>query len=200
MTKLKFLSSLHDKLSGLPQDEVEERLSFYGEMIEDRMEEGLSEAEAVQAVGDVNEIAARIIADMPLSRIVKEKIKPEKRLKTWEIVMLILGSPVWFSLLIAALAVILSLYISLWAVILSCWSAFAAVAAGAFYGVAAGGILAVTGHGLEGAAVLGTGIFCMGLSIFLFYGCKVASKGSMLLARKTTVHLKKCFVGKGAAQ
>lgn len=39
MTKLQFLMALHEKLSGLPREE--ERLSFYSEMIEDRMEEGL---------------------------------------------------------------------------------------------------------------------------------------------------------------
>ena len=45
MTKMQFLLSLHDKLTGLPRDEVEQRLNFYSEMIEDRMEEGLSEEE-----------------------------------------------------------------------------------------------------------------------------------------------------------
>lgn len=47
MTKIKFLLSPHNKLAGLPQDEVEERLNFYSEMIEDRIEEGLSEEKTV---------------------------------------------------------------------------------------------------------------------------------------------------------
>ena len=54
MTKLQFLLALHDKLTGLPRDEVEERLNFYSEMIEDRMEDGLSEEEAVAAIGSVS--------------------------------------------------------------------------------------------------------------------------------------------------
>ena len=37
MTKLKFLLSLHERLRDFPQDEVEERLGFYSEMIEDRV-------------------------------------------------------------------------------------------------------------------------------------------------------------------
>ena len=41
MTKLDFLFSLEKKLSSLPRKELEERLGFYAEMIEDRMEEGL---------------------------------------------------------------------------------------------------------------------------------------------------------------
>ena len=69
MTKIKFLLSLHDRLSGLPQDEVEERLNFYSEMIEDRMEEGISEEEAVAAIGPIDEIAEQIIADIPLAKM-----------------------------------------------------------------------------------------------------------------------------------
>ena len=56
MTKLEFLSALGKGLSGLPQDEVEERLNFYSEMIDDRMEEGLPEEEAVAQIGAVDEI------------------------------------------------------------------------------------------------------------------------------------------------
>ena len=63
MTKLNFILSLNEKLSGLPQNDIEERLRFYTEMIEDRMEEGLSEEEAVLAVGSVDEIAEQILAE-----------------------------------------------------------------------------------------------------------------------------------------
>ena len=50
MNKLEFIAELRDRLSGLPQGEVEERLSFYSEMIDDRMEDGVSEKEAVLCV------------------------------------------------------------------------------------------------------------------------------------------------------
>ena len=92
MTKHEFLLSLQNRLSGLPQDDVEERLTFYCEMIEDRMEEGLSEEEAVSAIGSVDEIAAQIVADIPLAKIAKVKIRSKGRLKAWEIVLLVLGS------------------------------------------------------------------------------------------------------------
>ena len=58
MTKQEFLSGLKAKLSGLPQEDVEERLGFYAEMIEDYTEEGLSEEEAVEKIKqDKNRIA-----------------------------------------------------------------------------------------------------------------------------------------------
>ena len=61
MTKTEFVLELTSKLSLLPWEEVEDRISFYVEMIDDRMEDGLSEEEAVAAVGSVDEIAAQII-------------------------------------------------------------------------------------------------------------------------------------------
>lgn len=188
MTKLNFLFSLRDRLSALPQKDVEERLGFYSEMIEDRMEEGLSEEEAVAAVGSVEEIASQIIAEIPP---VKVKAMQKRQLKVWEIVLLALGSPIWLSLLIAAFSVVISLYISLWAVIISLWAVFGSVVACAFAGIVSGIGFAFGDHGLTGVAMIGAGIVCTGLSIFLFYACKAATKGTVLLAKKVVLCIRK---------
>ena len=37
MDQQEFLNSLRKELSGLPQEDIEERLTFYSEMIEDRI-------------------------------------------------------------------------------------------------------------------------------------------------------------------
>ena len=131
MDKQAFLTALRSGLSGLPQDEIEERLTFYGEMIDDRMEEGLCEEEAVAAIGEVSEIVRQAVADTPLAKIAKERIRPKRRLKTWEIVLLALGSPIWLSLAIAAAAVLFAVIVSLWSVILSLWAVFASLAVSA---------------------------------------------------------------------
>ena len=128
MNKQEFLAQLRKGLTGLPKDDIEERLTFYGEMIEDRIEEGLSEEEAISEIGSVGEIAAQTIADTPLAKIAKERIRTKGRLKAWEIVLLVLGSPIWLSLGIAAAAVILALYVSLWSVIVSLWAVFGSLA------------------------------------------------------------------------
>lgn len=199
MTKLQFILSLHDKLSGFPQDDVEERLRFYSEMIEDRMEDGLSEEEAVSAVGSVDEIAAQIAAEIPLAKIVTKKMKPKRQLKAWEIVLLALGSPVWLSLAVAAFAVTLSLYISFWAVIISLWAVFGSFVGCAFGVTVAGLGFALGVNGLVGMAMIGAGVICAGLSIFVFYGCKAATKGILLLTKKMAIWIKNCFVKKEAA-
>lgn len=200
MTKQEFLAKLRTGLSGLPQDDWEERLLFYCEMIDDRMEEGLSEAEAVSAVGSIDEIVAQTVAETPIVKIAKERMKPKKRFSPGEIVLLALGSPIWISLGIAVFAVILSLYVSLWAVIVSLWSVFASFTACSIGGVLGCVIFAAGGHRASGLAILAAGIICAGLSIFLFYGCKAATKGILMLTKKTTIWMKNCLIKKEAAQ
>lgn len=199
MNKQEFIAQLRKGLSGLPQEDIEERVAFYSEMIDDRMEEGLSEEEAVCEIGSVDTIISQIVADTPITKLVKEKIKPKKRLNACEIVLLVLGSPIWLSLLIAAVAVILSLYVSLWSVIVSLWAVFAAFIGCVLGGIAAGIGFAIGGNGLTGVAMIGAGIVCAGLSIFLFYVCKAATKGTLLLTKKMALGMKNGFVKKEEA-
>ena len=199
MTKLQFLLALNDRLSCLPRNEAEERLNFYSEMIEDRMEEGLSEADAVAAVGSVDEIANQIISDTPLTKIVKVNLKPQRKVKAWEIVLLALGSPVWFSLLIAAFAVLLALYVSFWAVIISLWAVFGAVVGCGICGIVAGIGCVMIGSGPTGMALISAGVVCIGLSILLFYGCKTITKASLLLVKKIALWIKNRFIKKEEA-
>ena len=200
MSKQEFLDQLRLKLVGLPEKELCERLAFYSEAIDDRIEDGLSEEEAVSDIGTVDEIAAQIISDIPFAKIAKERIKPKRRLGAWEIILIILGSPIWLSLAIAAFAVILSLYVVLWSLIASVWAIFASLAACSVGGVAAGVIFAVTGNFLSGIATVGMGIACAGLAIFAFFGCRAATKGTVLLTKKLALAIKRLFVRKEEAK
>ena len=196
MRKQDFLHALKKRLSGLPRADIEERLAFYGEMIDDRIEEGLTEEEAVADIGSVEDIVSQIISDTPLAKIAKERIKPKRALRIWESVLLVLGSPIWLSLCIAAFAVLLSAYVVLWSVLISVWAVFVSLAAGGVGGVAAGAFLLFSGQGLSGFAMMGAGILCAGLAIFLFFGCKGATKGVALLTKKLTLGIKMCFINK----
>jgi len=196
MRKQAFLDQLRGRLGGIPQSELNERLSFYSEMIDDRIEEGLSEEEAILAVGSVEEIAEQIISDIPLSKIAKERIKPKRQIKAWEIVLLILGAPVWLPLIAAAFIVILAVYVVLWSLILSIWAIFVAVTACAPYGAATGIAFFVKGNGLVGMTLISAGIICAGLAIFLFFGCMAATKGIITLTKRIALSIKKRFVRK----
>lgn len=196
MDKQTFLAQLRKSLSGLPERDIEERLTFYSEMIDDRMEEGLSEEEAVAAAGSAQEIAAQILADTPI----KEKRNAGKRPKGWEITLLALGSPIWLSLGIAVFAVILSVYVTLWAVLISLWAAFASLAACAVCGIVAGIVFCMGSDRLTGACVIAAGLICAGLSIFLFFGCRAATKGLLILTKKMATWTRSRFIRKGEAQ
>lgn len=196
MKKTEFLLQLHDKLSGLPQDDVEERLAFYKEMIDDRIDEGFSEEDAVAQIGNIEQIVTQIIADTPFSKLVKEKLKPKKRLRTWAIVLLAVGSPIWLSLLIAAFAVMISLYAVLWSGVISLWAGFIAVCACVLGFLVGGFVLVRMGYGRSGIALFGGSILCAGLSIFLFYGCKAATKGTAWITKQGALGIKRCFITK----
>lgn len=197
MNKQEFLDGLRKGLTGLPQDDIEERLAFYSEMIDDRTEEGLSEKEAVAEVGSVDEIIRQTIADTPLSRVVKERIKPKRRLRAWEIVLLILGSPIWLSMGIAVAATIFAIYAVLWSVIAALWAVFCAFVVCAVASVPGCIVIALRSGGAAGLAVLSAGIVCAGLSIFMFFGCREATRGTIMLTKKLTIMIKNCFIRKG---
>lgn len=200
MRKEEFLQNLRESLSGLPQNDVEERIAFYAEMIDDRMEEGLSEEEAVAAVGSVSDIVLQVVDEYPFPDLIKVRIRSRKKMSALTIVLLVLGSPVWASLLIAAAAVVFSLYVVLWSVIIVFWSVFVSLLASGV-GVVAGGVVWMcVGYPLAGVAAVGTGLVCSGLSILSFYGCKAATIGALRLTKKVGLSIKRSLVKKEGAQ
>ena len=97
------------------------------------------------------------------------------------------------------IGLIFSLYVSLWSVIISLWSVFVSLAACAFGGVVSCVIFAIGGHGAVGLAMLAAGMVCAGLSIFMFLGCKAATKGIVILTKKIAIWIKNCFMRKEEA-
>ena len=193
MNRLDFAYELHTRLKDLPSKEIEDRITFYSEMIADQMEEGLSEDEAVAAVGSIDEIADQIAKEITGA---SAKTPERRKRKAWEVALLVLGSPIWLSLLISAFAVLLSLYICLWVIVICCWAVFASFAGSAVGCIAGGAWLAFSGHGYTGLAAIGAGLVCAGLAIFAFYGCKALTKG---VAHLTKYIAKKCFSKKEVA-
>lgn len=196
MTKQQFLSELQARLSGLPQEDLEERIRFYSEMIDDRIEEGYTEEAAVAEIGSIDEVAAQILSDYPLVKIVREKVKPKRQLKAWEIILLVLGSPIWVSLLIAAFAVVFSLYITVWSVMIALWAAAVSLVIGTLCGTVMAVVYAFQRNLATGMTLFGAGIFGIGTSILMFFGCIAATKGLLTLTKKMFFGIKTLFLGK----
>ena len=196
MNKQDFLARLREGLSGLPQEDITERVSFYDEMIDDRMEEGLTEEEAAAEVGPVEEIVSQIVAETPLPVLVRERVMPRRRLQAWEIILLVLGFPVWLPLLTAVFAIVFSICIVLWAVILSLWAVEVSFAVGSLGGTAVGILLACKGELSQSVLTIGAGMVLGGLSIFLFFGCRAATRGASVLSGKIALGIKSLFLRK----
>lgn len=200
MNKQEFIDALRAALSGLPADDVEERLSFYGEMIDDRIEDGLTEEQATADIGKIKDVAAQIIADTPLSKIAKERLRPKRRWQAWEIVLLALGSPIWFSLAVAAFSVALSLYAVLWSLLISLWAVFAALVGCAVGGIAAGILFIIRKSVPSGVALLSASLLCAGLGILMFFACLAATKGCIRLTKVVALGMKKRLLKKEDVQ
>ena len=199
MTRAEFFKALKNRLSAFEKVEIDNWLNYYSEIIDDRMEDGQSEEEAVNSLGSIDAIIDEILQQTPITRLAKTKLN-RKTLCGWEIALLILGFPLWFPLLISAVAVILAVYASLWAVIISLWSVFVALI-GAGVGVIIGGIVFIcVSKTLSGVVSLGAGFICIGFSVFCLFGCKAVTSGAIWLVKKLVLMLKNSFIKKEAAK
>lgn len=190
MNKKEFLKELEVNLKGLPKLDIDERIAFYSEMIDDIIEDGETEENAVKKVGDVNKIAKDIFAEYSLIKIVKEKINPKRKLKAWEITLIAVSSPIWVSLIVAFFAVIVSLYAVAWAVVISLWATFIGSSVCAVVSVVACGVYLVMGSYVSVIAVIGLGLASLGLAILFLFDSKYATKGLIVYTKKFGVWLK----------
>ena len=196
MTKEEFKTQLRQRLSGLPQGDIEERISFYEESINDRMEEGMPEEEAVAGIGTMDEIVEQIMSEIPLTRLVRDKVKPKRKFKAWEIVLLVLGSPVWLPLLITGIALIFIFYMVFWVLVLAAYVVELSFILSAIAAVAQVVLFLVGGNPAGALYMGGACLILAGLTIFWFFACAGITKGVMKLTGAILTGIKSSFVGK----
>jgi uncharacterized membrane protein len=196
MNKEQFLNTLREKLSSLSAEDLAERLAFYREAIDDRLEDGLTEQEAVEQLGAVDEITVRIIGDIPSAVTAKEK----HRVNPWVVVLLVLGSPLWISLLLTAFSVVISVYATVWSGVITLWLVDVSIVSIAVASLAGSILLFVKGNIAGGFAAVACLLFCAGLSILGFYGCLYTTKGTAWLTGKSFLWIVGLFKRKERAQ
>lgn len=169
MNKSEFLEQLESGLKDLPNSEIKKSLNYYSEMIDDRIEDGESEVDAVASLGSVDEIAISVKSQTQLSTQTKETVKQKSGYKILIIILLVLGSPIWLSILLALFSIILAVYVTAVSIIISLFSVVLSFLLG--------GVTAVFGSPIIMYSNIQTGIFCIGagliligLGVFLAYG------------------------------
>lgn len=65
MKKLEFINELGAQLHSMPAEEVRPLLDYYMEIVADRMEDGMTEEEAVASLGPIPELAERFWPSSP---------------------------------------------------------------------------------------------------------------------------------------
>lgn len=196
MNKKEFLTELEARLAGLPSEDTRRSLEYYAEMIDDRVEEGMSEEEAVRELGSMDGIVSSIIAETPMTRLVGEKLKKKSDLKGWHIALLVLGAPLWIPLVIALLAIILALFVTFFSLVIAAFSVVVSFA-GAAVGCLAGGVSALfAGEFARAAALIGAALVLAGLTVLCCIAAIYFAKWIGRLAKAFVLFIKTCFVGK----
>lgn len=185
MNKYEFLALLRSQLRSLPEEDARRSLDYYGEMIDDRMEDGMTEAEAVASLGDMDEIVKNILTDIPAVPMVTQKTKNPRRLQWWEILLLVLGFPVWGSLAIAAASVVFSVWITLWSVVISLYAATLALGI-SVPACLLGSVSMFLNNSLsDGLLTLGAALLIAGIVILMLLLSNLAAKGMVQLTKLT---------------
>ena len=196
MKKKEFLDAVRGGLSGLPQSDIDKSVDYYEEMIDDRMEDGMTEEEATAAMGSVDDAVSHILTDTPLPTLLKSKARPARTLRAWEIVLLIVGAPLWVPLAIAAASILFSAYVVVWSLVIVVFSVNLSFAAVGISGIVGGAVLSVTGSGAQALLYVGGGLVCIGLAILCFFVSVKAAAGAVWIGKRFVMGVKSAFVGK----
>lgn len=191
MNKTEFLNDLKKKLTSLQAAEREKFISYYDEMIEDLIENGKTEEEAVKEIGDVDKIAKDIMEDADFGSDKNMSIG----MKSVIGLLIILGFPMWGSLLLAAASLVLSAYIIIWCLpIMTGGLAIGGIGAGV--GSALGSFF-ILSHSV-GRAIFqfGVGMFLTGVGILSTLLTIYVSKNILVISKKFTLWLGHFFKNK----
>ena len=119
MNKKQFCTFLENELRlYLSSKEVYKTLNFFKEMIDDRVDEGLSEEEAVSQLGNIDDIVGQILDEHNIKKRQKKlvwRFIPQKTPSAANIIIAILLFPIWitiFSLVASIFLIFISLIFS----------------------------------------------------------------------------------------
>ena len=192
MNKEEFLGALRRALGKLPSYEVEQTITFYAEMIDDRIEDGMSEQDAIRELGPIDAIAAQITAETPA--IPKAIAKANTGSRTLNIVLLAVFSPIWIPIAIALAAAALCVYFAIWLTVFALWLTVALLLLCGPIGIVGLIWCLANGYQLPALYILGCGLAGAGLGLFSWFGVLAASKGLIRLTHSFANWVKGLFV------
>lgn len=188
MIKSDFISSLRQSLACLDREELEKFITYYEELIADYKEDGLTEAEILNKIGSPQYIASNILKEHNISNT---KESPSSN-KTVNRILLILGLPLWGSLLLAAVLIILSIYLIIWCIPFSTGVTSIALLLGSFISLIGSPFVMAEVVGV-GIVQLGMAFLSLGLSILLGLLTFYLSKKFSYITKESSKYFVKLF-------
>lgn len=190
-TKEIWLKVFEEELSKLPKADRQKAIEFYREMIEDKIEGGMTEEEVVKSLGNPFDVAEKILKENGIKcktvdakekeYVLVEKVKTKKEMPIW--LAFILG--------IVVVPVAISLFAGWFSVLISFWAVFVAMVAssvGCVLAIFASLIMGFTGYVGSGFAIFGfcvasTGVVMI-LAVVFWYLAKGMTKATGWLLNK----------------
>ncbi len=167
MTKREFFDALTARMKSLPKEEQNRVIRYYNEVLEDYMEDGMTESEAVAQLEDVDTIAKRILLEYAMESHNKAPVeanpvyKAEKYKKQGNVLMVVLALitiPFWGSILVSLLGAVFAIAAALFCIPIS-------LGAAAIGCMAMTPVLIFTGQVGKGFFVLAAGLICVALTM-----------------------------------
>lgn len=201
MTKQEYLDKLRNRLEAVHCVNINSMLDYYEEMINDRIEDGMSEEEAVADMETPEKIIEQVVEDMPMPAVVSAKVKSsrseasQKGLSWLWITLAIVGFPIWLPLLLTFFILVASVYIMFWAMTVVVYSVELSFAAAVI-----GGIVLI-GAAFAGLApfvliipAIGAILLFTGLTIFMWFPVKTLTKVLWKLPKNIIGAIKKKMI------
>lgn len=164
MNKKDFLDKLSRLIRSLPQSEIDRITNYYSETIADRMDEGMSEFEAVASLEDVEAIARQCLFE---NSVPEPKPPLSTGTKAAIIVFMVVGSPIWLPVVISVLSAILVALVSMWVALVSIFVSAIAMAISAVISFIYSPFV-IASNPAYGIFAIGSGIFLAAVSICIF--------------------------------
>ena len=204
MTKTEYISRLTELLSDLDQGYVSSSVQYYTEMIDDRIEDGLTEEEAINAIGSPEETAERIRSEAPefdsnsssesdfepiqnnAPTTEAETITDKKSKKGLTVLA-------WILILVGIISAVFSFFCAPWAVVISAWAVSCGFIGIGVYFIVYSIIAFITAGAGTGLFCLGAGVLLTGISLFGIIGSKYLSKGVLYITKLIPCSIVKLF-------
>ncbi|MDF2472607.1 MAG: hypothetical protein K0R21_389 [Anaerocolumna sp.] len=188
MNKEVFLKELTFYLNKMKNADKDKFITFYDEMISDYIENGMSEEDAVNKIGAPKRIAEELLESHDSVKI----DMPSTGSRVLNMMLLILGFPLWGSILLAGILLLVSFYILFW-----CIPFTTGVSCIGFFSTS---IISIIGSPFimsrsmsVGIMQLGTGIASIGISFLLGTATLKLSKKFIVITKKFNIKLVALF-------